>query len=83
MSSFLGTGTANGLAKLYSYLSMEGEVKGKQLLSSKTRARLMTPMRTVISEDQVIGVNNTYGPGLSFKKNPYSKFKVGFLYYCC
>ena len=46
MSSSMGTGTARGLAKLFSILASGGQHKGKQLLSPEVIQQLSTQMTT-------------------------------------
>ena len=69
MSSVMGTGTARGLAKLYSIIASGGSYKGKQLLSPAVIQQLCTQMTNgteVILQLQ--GVQ--WGRGVKIMKNP-------------
>ena len=69
MSSVMGTGTARGLAKLYSIIASGGSYNGKQLLSPKVIQELceqMTEGPEVVLNHQ--GVQ--WARGIKILKNP-------------
>ena len=72
MSAAMGTGTARGLAKLYSILASGGKNKGKQLLSPEVIQQLSTQLTT--GECQIFpSIIPQWGRGVPMLKNPFGE----------
>ena len=70
MSSSMGTGTARGLAKLFSILASGGKHKGKQLLSPEVIQQLSTQLTS--GECQIFpSIDAHWGRGVPILKNPF------------
>lgn len=75
MSSFNGYGTARGIAKLYGIISNGGVHENKTLFKESTLDAMEVPL--VKGLDLVIGVNNSFGPGLMLIKSPKGNTMFG------
>ena len=69
MSSVMGTGTARGLAKLFSILASGGSYKGKQLLSPEAIQQLSE--RMTVGPEVIFQLEDSrVGRGVSIVENP-------------
>ncbi|XP_071097210.1 beta-lactamase domain-containing protein 2-like [Haliotis cracherodii] len=73
-SAFLGIGTARSIAKLYSYMSMGGSIKGRQLLKPETWKLMTSPFSA--GPDLVLPMmNGSWARGVAIRELPYPKYK--------
>ncbi|WAR31048.1 LACT2-like protein [Mya arenaria] len=75
LSSVSVTGTARGMAKLFSILSNQGQYKGDQVLKQETLTQLLT--RTVTGVCPETGFHVSYTRGLQSFTNPYGETVYG------
>ncbi|KAK3611812.1 hypothetical protein CHS0354_040482 [Potamilus streckersoni] len=76
ISSYSGTGTARGLAKLYGILANGGSTNGKQLLSRATIDKLSIPL---VAGEEVLFKHKSiiFGPGTMLKNNSKAQYMFG------
>ncbi|KAL3870979.1 hypothetical protein ACJMK2_039004 [Sinanodonta woodiana] len=76
VSSYSGTGSARGLAKLYGILANGGSTDGKQLLSKSTIEQLSIP--AVSGQEVLFNIKGiTFGLGTMLKNNTKGQYMFG------